>query len=250
MTNKIKCLIIDDEPYTAHILEAYISELESLELVGTFYDAVDALRYLQQHKVDLLFLDIMLPKITGEAFLRLLPSRPRVVFLAAKKKRWRPGDDDYILHCLAKPIAFEDFLESIDRCYAAMPTVEWRGIPARARRASESRGPFAYLFSAKTTVKVFFNEVLYIEGVKNYAKIKTTEKEIVVYQGLSAIEARLVGKGFMRIHRSLIVAIDKITAFNGYMIEIDAHILPVSTPYRGDVTRAVGDRYLRKEEPS
>lgn len=237
--SRIKCLIIDDEPYTASILESYISELDSLEHVGTFYHAIDALMYLQQNKIDLLFLDIMLPKVTGEAFLRMLPCRPRVVFLSNKKRRWVPGEDEYILGCLTKPVTFEDFLEVIDRCYATIPPVVKRNFQSKPRKVVPNPGPFVYLFSGKTVVKIFLREVLYIEGVKNYAKIKTPEREIIVYQGLAAIEERLAGKGFMRIHRSLIVAISKITAFNDQMIEIDTHILPVSAPYRGKVARLI-----------
>jgi DNA-binding LytR/AlgR family response regulator len=237
--SRIKCLIIDDEPYTASILESYISELDSLEHVGTFYHAIDGLMYLQQNKIDLLFLDIMLPKVTGEAFLRMLPCRPRVVFLSNKKKRWAPGADNYILGCLVKPVAFEDFLESIDRCYATIPPVVKRSFQSKPRKAAPDLGPFVYLFSRKSAVKIFLREVLYIEGVKKYVKIKTAEREIVVYQGLAEIEGRLAGKGFMRIHRSLIVAVNKITAFNEQMIEIDTHILPVSAPYRGKVARLI-----------
>lgn len=239
--SRIKCLIIDDEPYTASVLESYISELDSLEHVGTFYHAIDGLMYLQQHKIDLLFLDVMLPKVTGEAFLRMLPCRPRVIFLSNKKKQSLPGDDDHILGCLVKPVAFEDFLESIDRCYATIPLVVKRNFQRkpRRRRVIPDLGPFVYLFSGKSVVKIFLREVLYIEGVKNYAKIKTTEREIIVYQGLAAIELRLLGKGFMRIHRSLIVSISKITAFNEQMIEIGTHILPVSAPYRGRVARLI-----------
>lgn len=237
--SRIKCLIIDDEPYTASVLESYISELDSLEHVGTFYHAIDALMYLQQHKIDLLFMDIMLPKVTGEAFLRMLPCRPRVIFLSNKKKRWSPGDDDHILGCLVKPIAFEDFLESIERCYAVLPPVMKRSFKTKRKRSVPDRGPFIYLFSGKSAVKVFLQEVLYIEGVRNYAKIKTTEKEIIVYQGVAAIETRFAGKGFMRIHRSLIVAIAKVTAFTEQTIEIGTHILPVSTPYRGHVARMI-----------
>ncbi|OJV14615.1 MAG: DNA-binding response regulator [Dyadobacter sp. 50-39] len=237
--SRIKCLIIDDEPYTASVLESYIAELDALEHVGTFYHAIDALMYLQQHKIDLLFLDIILPKVTGEAFLKMLPCRPRVIFLSNKKTKWARGDDEYILDCLVKPIGFEAFLRSIDRCYAAMPPVTRRGPIQKRRRTTPSRGPFLYLFSGKSTVKVFLQEVLYIEGFRNVAKITTTEKEIVVQQGLAAIEARFAARGFMRVHRSLIVAISKITAFTGNTIEIGTHILPVSAPYRQKVERVI-----------
>jgi DNA-binding LytR/AlgR family response regulator len=232
--------LIIDEPYTASILESYIGELDSLEHVGTFYQAIDGLMYLQQHKIDLLFLDIMLPKVTGEAFLGMLPCRPRVIFLSNKKKRWKPGSDEYILDCLVKPVAFEKFLASIDRYYAVIPAVVKRSFQKKKRkRPARDRGPFIYLFSGKSAVKVFLNEVLYIEGLKNYVKIKTTEKEVVVYQGITAVEAHFAGRGFMRIHRSLIVAISKVTAFTEQTIEIDAHILPVSPPYRRQVGRAI-----------
>lgn len=194
--SRIKCLIID-EPYASSVLESYIGELESLEHVGTFYHAIDGLMYLQQNKIDLLFLDIMLPKVTGEAFLELLPCRPRVIFLSDRKKRWRRRNDKYIIDCLVKPITFESFLASIDRYYAAVPQpVMKRGSPGRRRRPAPDRGPFIYLFSGRSVVKVFLDEVLYIEGVKQYTKIKTTEKELIVYQGLTAIEERIAGRGF------------------------------------------------------
>ncbi|MBO9612949.1 MAG: response regulator transcription factor [Dyadobacter sp.] len=237
--SRIKCLIID-EPYVASVLESYISELDTLEHVGTFYHAIDGLMYLQRNKIDLLFLDIMLPKVTGEAFLRLLPCRPRVVFLSDKKKRWTRGDDEYILDCLVKPVTFESFLASIERYYAtAPPVVVKRSFPTRRKRTAPDRGPFIYLFSGKSVVKIFLDEVLYIEGFKNYAKITTNEKEIVVYQGLAAIETRFAGRGFMRIHRSLIVATSKVTAFTEQAIEIGTHILPVSAPYRKQVARLI-----------
>ena len=235
--SRIKCLIIDDEPHTASVLESYISELDSLEHVGTFYHAIDALMYLQRNKVDVLFLDIMLPKVTGDAFLKLLPCRPRVVFLSNKKKRWTPGDDDHILDCLVKPIAFEDFLESIDRCYAAMPPVIKRSVRKKPRRPAPDRGPFIYIFSGRSAVKIYLQEVLYIEGVKKYSKITTIEKEIVVYQGLAAVETRFAARGFMRVHRSLLVAISQVTALGESTIELGAHILPVSAPYRTKVAR-------------
>lgn len=237
--SRIKCLIID-EPYASSVLESYIGELDSLEHVGTFYHAIDGLMYLQQNKIDLLFLDIMLPKVTGEAFLKLLPCRPRVIFLSEKKKRWRRGDDDYILDCLVKPITFESFLASIDHYFAAVPPpLMKRSSSARRKRSAPDRGPFIYLFSGRTAVKVFLDEVLYVEGVKNYTKIKTTEKEMIVYQGLTAIEERFAGRGFMRVHRSLMVAINKITAFSEQTIEVATHILPVSAPYRRQVARLI-----------
>jgi DNA-binding LytR/AlgR family response regulator len=234
--NKIKCAIIDDEPYTASVLEAYISELDTLELVGTFYNPIDALVYLQRYHVDLVFMDIMLPKVTGEAFLKLLPSRPKVIFLSSSKKRWIPGSDQNILDCLFKPIAFEAFLNGIDRVYAAIPPALRRRIVRKRKPARHNRGPFVYLFSAKTTVKVFLNEVIYIEGVRNYSRIKTTDREIVVFQGIAAIDERLMGRGFIKIHRAFIVPIAKITAFTSSTVEIGIHILPVSAPYRKQLT--------------
>ncbi|MGG7664831.1 LytR/AlgR family response regulator transcription factor [Dyadobacter sp. BHUBP1] len=237
--SRIKCLIID-EPYASSVLESYIGEVDSLEHVGTFYHAIDGLMYLQQNKIDLLFLDIMLPKVTGEAFLKLLPCRPRVIFLSEKKKRWRRSDDDYILDCLVKPITFESFLASIDCYFAAVPPpVMKRNSSTRRKRSAPDRGPFIYLFSGRSAVKVYVNEVLYVEGVKKYTKIKTTEKEMIVYQGLTAIEERFAGRGFMRVHRSLIVAINKITAFTEHTVEVATHILPVSAPYRRQVARVI-----------
>lgn len=236
LMNRIKCLIIDDEPTTARVLEAYISELDSLELAGTFYSAVEALMYLQQNKIDLLFLDIMLPQVTGDAFLRMLPSRPRVIFVSSRRRKWKPGADDHILGCLMKPVAFEDFLVTIDRFYETLPAVMRHAILGKPKRGGRDRGPFVYFFSGPAMVKVYLDEVMYVEGVKNHCKFTTTENEIIIHQGLTPIAKRLAGKGFMRIHRALVVAIDRITAFTDDTLEINGHILPVSAPYRGHVS--------------
>lgn len=237
--NKIKCVIIDHEPYTVSMLEAYVGELDELLLVGTFYNPIDALMYLQNHHVDLIFIDIMLPKVTGEAFLKLVPSRPKVIFLAARRQRWQSGANENVLDCLIKPIAYEDFLHSVQRCYTAIPPKLRRALPRKGRRSSRKRGPFVYMLSGSSTVKIFLNEVLYIESVRSYARVKTVETEIIVYQGLAAIESQLSSRGFLRIHRSFLVAVAKITGFTDCMVEIGVHILPVSAPYRGQLTKMI-----------
>ncbi|SDF53769.1 two component transcriptional regulator, LytTR family [Dyadobacter soli] len=237
--SRIKCLIIDDEPHAAGILESYIGELDALEHVGTFYEAIDALMYLQRNKIDLLFLDVMLPKVTGDAFLKMLPCRPRVIYLSTRKKKWKPGDDGHIMGCLRKPVAFNDFMTVIDRYFAAIPPAMRRSIQRRRKRPVADRGPFIYLFSDKSIVKVFTQEVLYIEGVKHYSKITTTEGEIIIHQGLAAIEGQFAGKGFMRIHRALIVSVCKVTGVGESTIQIGTHILPVSRPYRGKIRQEI-----------
>lgn len=243
--NRIKCLIIDDEPRSANVLEAYIGELDSLELTAVFHHALDALMYLHQHEVDLIFLDIMIPKVTGQAFFGLLPSRPKVILLGHRRHRWRPGEDPYIVSFLPKPILFEDFLDSVDSYLAGTPLAARRVHPPKAARATQQRGPFVYVFSADTTVKIYLNEILYVESVKNCVRFRTDDEDIIVYQGLASVEGRLAGKGFLRIHRSLLVAIDRITALNEKTVELGRHILPITGPFRAGVSRMIRARIAR-----
>ncbi|MHA4739961.1 LytR/AlgR family response regulator transcription factor [Dyadobacter sp. MSC1_007] len=236
---KIKCMIIDDAPFVVSVLEAYIREVETLELTATFYNAVDGLMYLQQNKIDLLFLDADLPKITGEGFMRLVPSRPKVVFLGPPRNSKMRPLDDYVLDYLVEPVAFEHFVACITKYYATVPVgTPWPTVlePDQDLRGDE---PFLYLKSEKNMIKVYLREILYAEGIRDFVKIKTTGHDVIIYQRMGYIQARLPKKHFIRIHRSFIVARNKITSFNDMMIQVNMHILPVSRQYRAKVMKAL-----------
>lgn len=240
VASKIRCLVVDDEPLAIAVLEDYIGQLETLTLAGTCSNAVEALLFLQKNKIDLLFLDIQMPKLSGIDFLKTLSNRPKVIFTTAFREHALEGFELNALDYLLKPIPFERFLIAINKYYPtgeathALPpllTPTYQGI------ASE---PFIYLKSDKKMVKVFLSEILYVESLKDYVRVKTISGEVVSYQRISYLEEKLPDRQFLRIHRAYIIAADKIKSFNNSMIEIAGQELPIGRQYKPEVMKALG----------
>jgi DNA-binding LytR/AlgR family response regulator len=217
--NKIKCLIVDDEPLALDVLENYIQTLDYLELQSKCRNAIEALNLLRNSKVDLLFLDIQMPKLTGIDFLKCLQHPPKVVFTTAYREYALEGYDLNVLDYLLKPISFERFLFAINKYHALR-----RNETLPAAMPSVSIQPqdeaFIYLKADKKMVKVYLKDIFYIESLKDYVRVKTKANEIVTYQKISYLEERLPDHKFLRVHRSYIIATDKIKSFNATSIEI------------------------------
>lgn len=238
--SKIKCLVVDDEPLAISVLQDYIGQLETLALVGTCSNAVEALLFLQKNKVDLLFLDIQMPKLTGIDFLKTLSNRPKVIFTTAFREYALEGFELNVLDYLLKPIPFDRFLVAINKYYpvdSATHPLPSMLIPAGQESAGEQ---FIYLKSDKKMVKVFLNEILYIESLKDYVKVKTISGEVVSYQRISYLEEKLPDGRFFRIHRAFIIATDKIRSFSSSAIEVGGQELPIGRQYKADVMKMLG----------
>ncbi|MEC5146393.1 LytTR family DNA-binding domain-containing protein [Chitinophaga sp. 212800010-3] len=237
--NKIQCLIVDDEPLAAEVLQTYIGLVDHLSLAGICHNALEAMVFLQQHKVDLLFLDIRMPRLSGIDFLKALPRRPAVVFTTAYRDYAVEGFDLNVLDYLVKPIPFERFLAAIGKYHAqqgiAAPLASLSIPPA-----SPSPGDnFIYLKADKKMIKVFHHEILYIESLKDYVKVKTITQDIITYQRITYLEEKLPDEKFLRIHRSYIIAIDKIKAFTASLIEVGGEELPVGRLYKEEVMKRI-----------
>jgi DNA-binding LytR/AlgR family response regulator len=237
--NRIKCLVVDDEPLAMDVLENYIRQLDTMEFCGRCSNALDAMAFLQQYKVDLLFLDIQMPKLTGIDFLKTLRNPPKVIFTTAYRDYALEGYELNVLDYLLKPVSFERFIIAVNKYHAinpinSLPPV----ITPSALTISEE--PFIYLKADKKMVKVFLKDILYIESLKDYVKVKTTEKDIVTYQKISYLEEKLPDEKFIRIHRSYIIAIDKIKSFNTTTIDIGVEEIPIGRLYKNEVMKALG----------
>ncbi|MBN9297965.1 MAG: response regulator transcription factor [Filimonas sp.] len=238
--NKIKCLVVDDEPLAVDILGKYISQVDTLALMGTCDNAIDALLFLQNHRIDLLFLDIQMPKLTGLDFLKTLSNRPHVVLTTAFREFALEGFDLNVLDYLLKPISFERFLAAINK-YHALRGQQAAPLPSMIVQAPViSTAPFIYLKADKKMIKVFLKDILYIESLKDYVKVKTVDKEIVTYQRITYLEEKLPDTLFLRIHRSYIIALDKISSFNNSFIEIGATELPIGRQYKAETMKVLG----------
>jgi DNA-binding LytR/AlgR family response regulator len=246
---KIKCLIVDDEPPAQEILKKHIARVESLELAGNCSNAVDALSFLQNNPVDLIFLDIQMPHILGTSFVRTLKSPPKVIFTTAYRKFAVEGFELNAVDYLLKPIGFERFLQSINKVFQT-------NIPAPdTNKYSEGYGlekshPFLYFRVDRKMVKVMLNDILIIEGLKDYIKIITNTKTIVTKHLLSSLEEMLPADSFLRIHRSYIISINKIDSYKADSIEIGKKELPIGRLYKHDVEKFLNTSSASLQSPN
>jgi DNA-binding LytR/AlgR family response regulator len=232
---KIKCLVIDDEPPARDMLKQYIAGVESLELAGACSNAIEAINFLKDHPVDILFLDIQMPQLLGTNFIRTLKSPPKVIFTTAYRKYAVEGFEldavDYIL----KPISLERFLKAVNKVLQTNIHVANPNGDIKENHSETNR--FLYFRVDRKMVKVLLSEILFIEGLKDYVKIFLVGKTIITKHVLSTLEEMLPSEEFLRIHRSYIVAINKIDSYNSDSIEIDKKELPIGRLFKHDVSR-------------
>lgn len=239
--DQIHCLVIDDEPLAREILKEHIARVEALELTGTCSNAVEAISFLKEHSVDLLFLDIQMPQLLGTNFIRTLKNPPKVIFTTAYRKYAVEGFELDAVDYLLKPISFERFLKAVNKVLqlniaTAQPTIL---MPTPKERQNGQSNSFMYFRAERKMVKVFFRDILFIEGLKDYIKIVTDTKTIVTKYVLSTLEEMLPANEFLRIHKSYIVAISKIDSYNADTIQIAKHELPIGRLYKFDVNRVL-----------
>lgn len=234
--NKIKCLVVEDEPLAAAVLISFIGQLDTLTLEGTCANALEALQFLQEHKVDLIFLDIRMPKLSGIDFLKTLSNRPSIILTTAYRDYAVDGFELNVLDYLLKPIAFERFLSAINKYHALKEPHPVLPLQIRQPVAAD---PFIYLRADKKMIKVFLKDIVCIESLKDYVKVKTITQDIITYQRITYLEEKLPDDKFLRIHRSFIIAIDKIKSFTATSIEVGALELPIGRQYKDAVMQAL-----------
>jgi two-component system, LytTR family, response regulator len=222
--SKLKCIIVEDEPLAVKVLVDYVQQVPFLELAGTFKDAILATEYLRENSVDLIFLDIHLPKLKGMAFLKTLVNPPAVIITTAYHQYAVEGFELNVRDYLLKPIEFERFLIAVNKVntYSSTQTVT-EGTSAKDH---------LFLTVQKKKVKVLFSEILYIESQREYIRIVTTRKEYITKMGTNEIEELLPNKAFKRIHRSFIVSVSKIDSYSAEEVEINGVAIPVGRGYR------------------
>src|SRR5688572_3299049 len=235
-TKKIRCLVVDDEPPAREILKQHIAGVDALELAGTCANAVEAISFLKDHPVDLIFLDIQMPQLLGTNFMRTLKSPPKVIFTTAFRKYALEGFELDAVDYLLKPISFERFLKGINKVMQINFPVDHSSSPNKENH-KELANSFLYFRADRKMVKVFFNDILFIEALKDYIKIVTQNKSIVTKYVLTTLAELLPSDEFLRIHKSYIVAISKIESFNAENIQIAKHELPIGRMYKYDVAR-------------
>jgi two-component system, LytTR family, response regulator len=223
--SKLSCIIVEDEPLAAKVLQEYIAEVPFLELKGWFKDAILATEYLRDNSVELMFLDIHLPKLKGMAFLKTLTHPPSVIITTAYHQYAVEGFDLNVTDYLLKPIEFERFLVAVNKVKSA---------PVQSGQNDPDKDSKSYLFLnvQKKKVKISFSDILYIESQREYVKIVTPKKEFLSKISTTEIESLLPPNLFKRIHRSFIISIPKIESYTTEEVEINGVSIPVGRDYR------------------
>jgi len=230
----MRCMVIDDEPLARDLIESYIGRMEKLTLVKSCNNALEAFPLLQQKQIELIFLDIQMPQLTGIDLIKSLKERPKVILTTAYREYAAEAFDLDVIDYLIKPITFDRFLRAVGKIYqtGAIPMDE-----------SPVGKPFedAYIFlrEDREMVKVFLKDILYIESLRDYVKIKTAARQIITYQKISVLEQKLPEKEFVRIHRSFIVAIGKVSSFTFNTIKAGDIEIPLGRNYKQQALRVL-----------
>ena len=219
--SKIRCIIVEDEPLAVKVLSDYISQVPFLELQGSFRDAILATEYLRSNTVDLIFLDIHLPKLKGMAFLKTLTHPPAVIITTAYHQYAVEGFALNVTDYLLKPFEFERFLVAVTKVKTAY-----------GEKLSQEPKDYLFLNVQKKKVKILFSEIVYIESQREYIKIVTTKKEYISKMSTHEIEELLPAHLFKRIHRSFIVSVSKIESYTAEMVEVGGAFIPVGRGYK------------------
>lgn len=227
---KIDCLIVEDEPLARNLMVEYVKKVPYLNLVDACPNAMKAMEALKKNPVDLIFLDIQMPEITGITLMKILPNKPMVIFTTAYSEYALEGYELDVVDYLLKPVTFERFLKAIEKASARMPA-----IPAMQPTTSSEQSigqPFVFVKDGTKLVKVVFNEILYIEGLKDYVTIHTKQQKITTLQRMKHLEEQLPADTFIRIHNSFIVNIKAIDSIHKNEVQIGQALLPISDSYR------------------
>jgi DNA-binding LytR/AlgR family response regulator len=230
---KTKCLIVDDEPLARDLIRGHVEKLENFEIVAECSDAMKALNVLREKQVDLIFMDIQMPQITGIEFLKTLKHPPKVIITTAYREYALEGFELDVVDYLLKPITFERFLKSINKYYQMIQDEVQLVSGNNTEKMNDEA--FIYIKENKKVVKIYLSEIKYIEGLSEYVQIYTEKRKIITKTSMTQMEEKLPSESFLRIHKSYIVSIAKIEAFTANTIEIQGKELPIGRSYKNGV---------------
>jgi len=224
--NRINCLIVDDEPAALEVLEHFIARVFFLQLIKKCQHAIEAMQILEENKIDLLFLDINMPDIDGLQLLKSIKSKPVVIFTTGYKEYALNGYEFDIVDFLLKPFDFERFLRAVNKANNLISKLTL--LPVSLHKPQQ----FIFVKADYKLVKINVDDILFVEGLKDYIKIFTKQKLILTLMSITAIEEKLPPDEFFRLHRSYIISLSKIDSVSRHRVIIGEKFIPISVPYR------------------
>jgi DNA-binding LytR/AlgR family response regulator len=233
----IKCLIVDDEEPARNLIRLHLSGLDGFEVIASLNNGLDAFTFLQKHMVDLVFLDINMPKISGLELVRSLKHKPQIIMTTAYREHAALAYDLDILDYLVKPITKERFMKAISK-YLQNHSSNESYMPLSANNP----GTYHFFKVGRGQIKIFLKDIIFIEGLSDYVKVHTTDYSYIVSGKLNYLEGNLPNNQFIRIHKSFIIALDRISSYNAVQVSLDIHVLPLGRLFKGSFMKKIQSR--------
>lgn len=244
---KINCLIVEDEPLARNLMTAYIEKIPYLNLLQACSNPLEAIDFLRENHVDLLFLDVQMPEITGITLLKILQKKPLVILTTAYSEYALEGYEHDVMDYLLKPITFERFLKAVEKAHVRLSnTQNITVIQEKIINTTDNVQPFIFVKDGTKLVKIKLSDILYVEGLKDYVTIHTRTQKVVTLQRLKILEEELPENKFIRIHNSYIVAFEAIDAIEKEKVQIGSVFIPISDTYRKSFKEFIDTSNLSK----
>lgn len=247
----LNCIVVDDEPLALDILEDYISKVPFLTMVKRCENPIEALQIVQGGGIDLVFLDIQMPELTGIQFLKIAGNKCSYILTTAYPQYALESYDLNVSDYLLKPIAFDRFYKAVEKVHnqakpadAAPPQIQPIVTPSPFSASPNPVQDFIFVKTEHKIQKIYLHDILYIEGLKDYISIFTKEERIITLQSMKKMEEALPKSQFIRVHKSYIVAIDKIESIERSRITINKKIIPVGDTYRDEFFKVIGNKNI------
>lgn len=233
----ITCYIIDDEPLAIEVIESHIEKVDSITIAGTFRNAIKAFQALRDEPVDLLLLDIQMPRLSGIEFLKTLKNPPLVIFTTAYREYALEGFELDVVDYLLKPISFERFLKAVDKVMEQLQSSNRsQALPAGEEEEDHSKDHL-FVPSNRKYVKICLNDILFVESKRDYVLIKTKNKEVLTNQTITYMEEKLPSGQFLRIHRSFIINLSKIESWSQTEVDLPSRQIPIGRTYKNQTMK-------------
>ena len=238
MSDKVTCMIVDDEPMAREIISSFVGKIHNLELVATCKNVSEAFSVLQKESIQLIFLDINMPEISGLSLAKSIQHKSQVIFTTAYREYAIEGFDLQAVDYLLKPISFDRFLKAVQKYFDLHASKEI----IKQEIVSEAKETSIFVRSDRKMVKVRFKEINYIESLSDYVKIFTDKETIITRETISNIESKLPSNEFLRTHRSYIVSMPKIDSFTNEFLELDKKAILISRSYKENVLQKLAGK--------
>lgn len=238
MSEKIQCIVVDDEPVARGIIESYLEKVQNIHLVKSCKNVVEAFEVLNTNSIDLIFLDINMPEVSGLSLAKSMKNKSKIIFTTAYREYAVEGFDLQAVDYLLKPISFDRFLQAIQSFFelSVYQSYEQKSL------IEEEKLQYMFVRSDRKMVKVVFDDILYIESLSDYIKVYTKDAIIVTRETISNMESKLPHKRFLRTHRSYVVSVSQINSYTNEYVELDKKAIPISRSYKENILKKLTNR--------